>query len=68
MKMPTNPPPKADMLWVGQLFGLPITDKAHVCHVINRHRQYIVNTEHERRRRSAYMQEYWRKEHDRRNK
>ena len=59
MKMPTTLPPEADKLSVGQIIGLPITDQAHVCRVINRHRQYLVNTEHERRRRSVYMQGFW---------
>ena len=59
MRMPTNPPPQADRLSVVQLFGMPVTDKAHVCRVINQHRQYLVNTAHERRRRAMYMNEYW---------
>ena len=60
MKRPTNPPPKADMLQVGDIIRLPITDQAHVCKTINRHRQYLVNTEHERRRRAIYMMDYFR--------
>lgn len=53
------PPPQANRLQVGEIIRLPITDQAHVCKVINRHRQYIVNTEHEKRRRAMYMMSYW---------
>ena len=45
---------------VGDIIHLPITDQAHVCKTINRHRQYVVNTEYEKRRRAIYMMDYFR--------
>ena len=50
----------ASRMQVGDIIRLPITDQAHVCKTINRHRQYLVNTEHERRRRAIYMMDYFR--------
>ena len=58
MKRPLIPPPMASRLQVGDIIRLPITDQAHVCKIINRHRQYIVNTEHEKHRRAVYMMQY----------
>ena len=49
---------------VGDIIRLPITDQAHVCKTINRHRQYLVNTEHERRRRAIYMRDYLEKNYE----
>ena len=49
---------------VGDIIHLPITDQAHVCKTINRHRQYLVNTEHERRRRAIYMRDYLEKNYE----
>ena len=49
----------ASRMHVGDIIHMPITDQAHVCKTINRHRQYLVNTEHERRRRAIYMMDYF---------
>ena len=58
----------ASRLFVGDIIHLPITDQAHVCKTINRHRQYLVNSEHEAHRRAVYMMGYFRerKHYDRR--
>ena len=50
----------ASRMQVGDIIRLPITDQAHVCKTINRHRQYLVNSEHEAHRRAMYMMEYHR--------
>ena len=61
------PLPTVSSLHVIDIIRLPITDQAHVCKTINRHRLIVAKVNLDKKRRAAYMRQYYReRNYDRR--